>query len=966
MILIYIKYVLTKLFQKFKNISALFPFLLLSVTMAAQSDKTVRGLIKDSTNKVLSNATVSLFVLNVHRDTLKTISNEKGEFIFNNVNGSDFKIQVTSVSYGDFIKIYHYADSVNDISIPVIHLSSLAKVLEEVIVTVDRTVTIKEDTIEFKADSFKLKPDADVEALLKKIPGVQVDASGNITAYGKSINKIRVNGKDFFSGDVKTATKELPANIVDLVQVIDDYGDQAAFSGVKDGDPDKIINLQIKKDKNKGHFGRGQAGYGTDQRYTVNGSANHFNNDQQISLQLNFNNTNTSTFSLPRPPGSSGSLRSGGMPDNGTMNSVSTIINNGDGGFLQNGQVSNDGISRTNSIGLNYRDDWGKKLSIYGSYTFTDKQTVTLSNTEQTNLFTTGSVVNYQNSNKTENSSNHRLFFNAEWKIDSFNLVKISPTISYSKTNSTTVSDFLFNRNSNEKLNDGTSTYINGSVQPNISGTILYNHRFRRPGRLFSANFTAGYNSTDQTDDQVNNSIFYPQNSSAGVVNEQHQFVTQYNTNPTRSIRLSYIEPLTKKKSFELNYTNSYSFTDNDKQTYLIDNGTATWLDSLSNIYGNTFTYNRLGINYRYNDKKYNYSIGVAAQTSDMKGESFITKSNFKQTTFNWFPLARFTYNFSRTRTLSVNYLGSISTPSYSQLQPVYDYSNPQYPIIGNPDLKPEFKNIFSARYNNFDFISGNVLFTNISYTFSKDKAVINSIDKFSNGNGGSAGAIQETQYLNANGYYTASGFYAFSKPFQKRKYTLSLNGNFNYSNNISFINSQKNTGKNFVGTQGLNFDVKLNDWLEMGAGGNFTYNHTKNSLTPQSNTEVRTYTISSNGKIYFPAKIVLSYDLNKTFNSGYGVSANPFIINGYLERQFSKNNQLSIRLQTYDLLNQNTSISRTVNANSITDTRTNKLGQYFMLSFNFRLQKFKGQQPKMQFPPGPPPERLPPFIKSS
>ncbi|MGZ8525669.1 MAG: outer membrane beta-barrel protein [Chitinophagaceae bacterium] len=956
------KFILSKLFRQIKNVSLLILSLLFTVTLAAQNGKTVKGVVADSTNKALPDATVSLFVLNAQRDTLITISNEKGEFIFNNVKGSDFKIQVTSVSYADFNKIYHYTDSVNDITIPVIQMSSLAKVLEEVIVTVDKTVTIKEDTIEFKADSFKLKPDADVEALFKKIPGVQVDASGNITAYGKSVNKIRVNGKDFFSGDVKTATKELPANIVDLVQVIDDYGDQAAFTGVKDGDPDKIINLQIKKGKNKGYFGRGQAGYGTDKRYTVNGSANHFNNDQQISLLVNFNNTNTSTFSLPRSPGSGGSGRMGGMPDNGTMNTVSTVMNSGDGGFLQNGQVSSDGISRTNSVGLNYRDDWGKKLSIYGSYTFTDKQTVTLSNTEQTNLFTTGSVINFQNSNKPENSNNHRFFFNAEWKIDSFNQIKISPTISYSKTNSTTGSDFLFNRNSTEKLNEGTSFYINNTVQPNVGGTILYNHRFRRSGRLFSANFTTGYNSTDQTDDQVNNSISYPPGSSAGVVNNQHQYITQYNTNPTRSIRLTYIEPLTKKKSIELNYTNSYSFTDNDKQTYLIENSTTTRLDSLSNLYENTFTYNRFGINYRFNDKKYNYSIGIGAQASDMKGESFITKSNFIQTKFNWFPLMRFTYNFSRTRSLSVNYQGNVSAPSYSQLQPIYDYSNPQYPVIGNPNLKPEFKSTFFARYNNFDFMSGNVLFTNISYSFSKDKVVSNSIDKFSNGNGGSTGAIQETRYLNADGYYTASGFYAFSKPFQNRKYTLSLNGNLNYTNDISFINSQKNTGKNFVGTQGLNFVVRLSDWLEVGAGGNFTYNQTKNSLIPQSNTEVRTYTVSSNGKIYFPAKIVLSYDLNKTFNSGYGVSANPFIISGYLERQFSKNNQYSIRLQAFDLLNQNTSISRTVNANSITDTRTNKLGQYFMLSFNFRLQKFKGQQPKTQFPSGPPPDGPPPF----
>ena len=964
------KFTVATLFQRIKIVSVLGIFLLLSVTLIAQNGKKIKGVIADSTNKALPDATVNLFVLNAQGDTLRAISNEKGEFIFNSIKGSDFKIHVTSVSFADFNKIYHYADSVNDITIPVIQMSSIAKVMEEVIVTVNRTITIKEDTIEFKADSFKLRPDADVEALLKKIPGIQVDANGNITAYGKSVNKIRVNGKDFFSGDVKTATKELPANIVDMVQVIDDYGDQAAFTGIKDGDPDKIINIQIKKDKNKGYFGRGQAGYGTDQRYTVNGSGNIFNNDQQISILANLNNTNTSTFSLPSRPGSGGTGGMGGMPDNGTMNTLSTVMNNGDGGFLQNGQASNDGISRTNSIGLNYRDDLGKKLSIYGSYTFTDKQTVTLSNTQQTNLYTTGSVINFQNSNKTENSSNHRFFFNAEWKIDSFNQVKISPTISYSKSNSATGSDFIFNRNSTEKLNDGTSNYINNTIQPNVSGTILYNHRFRRPGRLFSANFTSGYNSTDQTDDQVNNSISYPPGSGTGVVNNQHQYITQYNTNPTRSIRLSYIEPLTKKKSIELNYTNSYSFTDNDKKTYLIDNGTSSQLDSLSNIYQNTFTYNRFGINYRFNVKKYNYSIGLAAQTNDMKGESFITKSNFKQTTFNWFPLARFTYNFSRTRSLSVNYQGNVSAPSYSQLQPVSDYSNPQYPVIGNPDLKPEFKSTISARYNKFDFMSGNVLFTNISYSFSKDKVVSNSIDKSGSGNVGST-AIQETQYLNANGYYTASGFYSFSKPFQNRKYTLSLNGNLSYTNDISFINSQKNTGKNFVGTQGLNLDVRLKDWLDVGAGGNFTYNHTKNSLTPQANTEVKTYTISSNGKIYFPGKIVLNYDFNKTFNSGYGVSANPFIINGYLERQFSKNNKYSIRLQAFDLLNQNTSISRTVNANSITDTRTNKLGQYFMVSFNFRLQKFKGQQPKMQFPSGgpaggPPMDGPPPFIKNN
>lgn len=935
-------------------------FCLLSLYSSfAQTGKTIKGAVKDSSNHEIPGATISLMLSNATHDTLNTISDKNGKYSFSNVSVGDFQIKVTILSFRDFVKFYHFTDAGDVINVPTINLISFSKMLQEVVVTYDKMVTIKEDTLEFKADSFHLRADADVEALLKKIPGIQIDANGNITAYGKSVTKIRVNGKDFFSGDVKTATKELPANIVDLVQVIDDYGDQAAFTGVKDGDPNKIINLQIKKDKNKGYFGRGQAGYGTEKRYTVNGSVNRFNNNQQISLLVNFNNTNTSTFSLPGSGSGTGMMR-GGMLDNGTMNSLSTIMNNGDGGLLQSGQVSNDGVSRINSVGFNFRDDLGKKISLYGSYTYTNKETVTLSTTQQTNIFENNSVINYQNEKKTENSSNHRIFLNIEWKIDSFNQVKISPTFSYSRAKSNSLSDFLFNNNNNQKLNEGTSADNIHSTQPNFSGNLLYNHRFHKTGRLFSLNISSGYNTAKEEDDRLNNSIYYP-NGGVGTRNDQHQFITQDNTNPSASVRLSYTEPITKRKSIELNYTHSYSYTDNDKQTNLVDSTSSSRLDSLSNIYENSFVYNRLGVNYRYNNKKFNYSLGIAFQMSEMKGKSYISQSYYGKNTFNWFPAARFTYNFSRTRSLSVNYNASVSAPSYSQLQPVYDYSDPQYPVIGNPNLKPELKNTFSLRYNNFDFTSGNVLFSNISFSFSKDKVVSNSVNDFGNG-AGSNGAIQETQYLNADGYYTGSGFYSFSKPFQNRKYTISANGNLSYTNNISFINSTRNIGKSFTGVQGLNFDVRLKTWLEIGAGGSFTYTLSKNSLSLQSNSEVRTYTVSSNGKIYFPAKIVLNYDLNKTFYSGYAQSANPFIINGYLERQFSKSSQFTARLQVFDLLNQNTSISHTVSANSITDTRTNKLGRYFMLSFNVRLQKFKGQQPKAQFPSGPPPDGPPRF----
>ncbi len=928
-----------------KKLFGLLILLFVAGLTQAQMAVTIKGTVTDSSGNAIQGANLSLISLAASKDTSKTVSKVDGIFSFSNVKTTKFKINASFVGYAAFAKLYSVTESSGIVDIGIIELSRKSKQLDEVIIVANRMVEIKEDTIEFKADSFKLKPDADVEALLKKVPGIQVDANGNVTAFGKSVTKVKVDGKDFFNGDIKTATKELPANIVDAVQVIDDYGDQAAFTGVKDGDPEKIINLKIKKDRNKGYFGRGQAGYGTDDRYTVNGSVNYFNNGRQISLLGNFNNTNTSLFS---PPGNPGNMLRNGMPDAGIMNSVTTIMNNGDGGFLQGGQVSNNGISRTNSIGVNFRDDIGKKVSVYGSYSFADKQTVTESSTQQTNIFSTGNIGSSQQSNKIENSSSHRVFFNLEWKIDSFNQLKISPSFSYAASNDATRSDFVYRNAAAVVINNGNSIENYDYELPNFSITALYSHRFKKAGRIFSANLTQGYTTTGQDNDRINNSMVYQGPDSVSLT--QNQLILQDNTSPSASARLSYIEPLAKKKSLEFNITYNRSYTDNDKETNLVLASASIKIDSLSNLYENTFTYQRYGVNYRFNEKKYNYSVGLAAQANQMQGESFIDKSSFRNHSFNWFPVARFTYNFSRTRTLNFNYNASVTAPSYSQLQPVYDYSNPQYPVIGNAALSPEFRSSFSSRYNNFNFMSGNLLFANLSFTAIKNKVVTNALSKTG------TGVIQETQYGNVNGYYNATAFYYFSKPYKNRKYVVSFTGGSTFTNDISFVNSQKNTGRNLTLTQGLNVDIRIKEWLEIGGGGNFVYNQTRNSISFQSNTDVRTYTVSSNGKVYLPASFVLSFDLNKSFNDGFGVSANPFIINAYIERQVNKKKQFSIRLQGYDLLKQNVNLSRSSSANSIVDTRMNRLQRYFILSLNIKLQKFKGQQPKMQFPSGPPP----------
>ncbi|RYF83102.1 MAG: hypothetical protein EOO03_15630, partial [Chitinophagaceae bacterium] len=407
-----------------------------------------------------------------------------------------------------------------------------------------------------------------------------------------------------------------------------------------------------------------------------------------------------------------------------------------------------------------------------------------------------------------------------------------------------------------------------------------------------------------------------------------------------------------KKQSLEFNYAYSRQLTGNDRENYIVDpaTGTLTYVDSLSNIFDNTYITNRFGLNFRTNEKKFNYSIGLAVQPASIQTNSVTGKYLFKQDIVNYFPLVRYAYNFSRSRSLSINYNGSTNQPSFTQLQPVTDFSNPQFITIGNPNLRPEFNNVLSVRYNNFDFVSGNVFFGNISASFTNDKIVSNVSNK--------GFGVQETRYLNSNGYYTVSGFYNFSKPFQNRKYVVSYGGNATFYNNVSFVNDLRNKGRNWIVGQRLSFDYKLKKWLETNIAANFSLNNSEYSLQQQLNTTTRAWVISHNSRIFLPKGLVFTYDVDKTINDGFAnnVSVNPLIINANLEKQFFAKKNLSLKLQAMDMLNENTNISRSVTATGFTDSRTNRLGRYYMLSMIYRLNKFKGQAPANRMMMGAPP----------
>ncbi len=894
----------------------------LVTSAVAQKSISVKGSAKTDDGRPLTQASVCLYYIG-SKDTVKTITNDKGNYTFNNMLAKKAMISISHVGYKKFVDEYDFTNITDEVTNNDVVMTRGDNMLETVTVESSK-ISIKEDTVSYRIDSTMYRKNDNVEQVLKNLPGVEVDKDGKVTAQGKEVTKVKVNGKEFFGGDVKTATRQLDADMVDKIQIVDDYGDQSAFTGVRDGDPTKTLNIQLKKDRNKGVFGNTTTGAGTENRYLASLSLNRFNNAQQFSFTGNLNNTNASPFDFSRIPG-------------GANGAVGGLMRSFGGGAAFG---NNDGIATNKSFGINYRDDWSPKISVNGSYSFSRRNTLIESNQfqENPNKNPDSTIFNTQVTNNNGLGDNHRFSFNVEYKIDSFNYVKFNPGFTIRKQSDDNLTQFNYFDSKGSPFNNGTNVANNLSNTPSFTGSLLFNHRFHKKGRTLSVNLTGGKSSTTGDDDVLNNTIVL--RNGLFVNDTLDQNVIQDNNNHNYGVSTSFNEQLSKKRSLEFNYAFNKRYVGNDRETFSELGGQRTVIENQTNIFENIYTTNMFGVNFRTTLKKYNYSLGLAIQPATIENNSFSgTKQKLKQNIVNYFPVVRFSYNFSKSKSFNLNYNGNTNQPSVQQLQAAPDFSNRQNIIVGNPDLRPEFTNTMSLRYNNFNFISGDVFFSNISASFTRDKIVSNVIRK----NQG----FQETRYLNKNGYFNVNAFYSISKPLQNRKYVFVYGGNVNFNNNISFINSEKNTGQNWILTQRFGMDYKIKKWLETSGGLLYSLNDVKNSLSTDANNNIKAWSITHSARLFFKYDFIVSYDIEKTLNQGFtnNVAANPLIINGTLEKQIFKQKNGSIKLQAFDLLNENTNVGRSVNASTaaITDTRTNRLQRYFMLSFVFRFNKFSG-----------------------
>ncbi|RCR70886.1 outer membrane beta-barrel protein [Larkinella punicea] len=936
-----------------RSLLPVFFFMISLTTVVAQSQ--LRGAVVDSTTrKPLMEATVSL--LSVRDSSVVTfmITNGDGEFTFKNVAVGTYRLLITYVGYRNKSKRIAITAGKPVTDAGTLEMTTQAVNLNEVVVKQEGPpIVIKQDTVEFNAGAFKTQPNAMVENLLKKLPGVEVDRDGTIKAQGQEVKRVLVDGKPFFGDDPKMATRNLPADIIDKVQMYDQQSDQSQFSGIDDGDRNKTINLVTKKDKRKGYFGQQSIGAGPnetndDVRYAARLNLNRFNGNQQISLIGQANNINQQGFTGQNIFGGGAGL--GANFGGGGM--ITTGGRSGGGG---NGGNTN-AITRTLAGGLNYRDQWGKKVDVAGSYFLNDLNTVTDQQSRRQYALPDTSYQVNQNSTSRNQVTSHRFNMRFNYQIDSLTTLRITPgfTLQNSEYQSINQSQTLTNDaiSSVEQLDStnliNTSNTNYNSTGNGISGNnnALLMRKFKRKGRTLSLNWNIAVN--NQQTDGINQSLNQFFGQTGGRSNQNiDQRNEQTSKSVTNSINLTYTEPLSLSKTLEFHYNYSNNRNTSNRSVNDYDESTKDYTEfnsSLSNNFVNNYLTNRVGSTLQNKRLKYTYALGFDMQQANLHSDNQTRDVSLNKSFTNVLPNAMFTYNFSKNRTLRFNYRSRTNAPSVSQLQPVADNTNPLNIRLGNPDLKQEFSNTVSLNYNNFQQTTFRSVFAMLNATQTNNKIV--NATTFTN-----QGA-QTTQPVNTNGYYNVMAFLAIGRRIQPLKANVNLTSNINFNRGVSLVNSQTNRSQNWTFSQGARINSNFDEKLEFGLSGNISYQTALYSLQTNQNTEY--FNKSLSGDLYYqlPFRLVVTTDV--TYNNYSGKSAgsvqNFALWNVALTRQFFKNRQGELKLQVYDLLNQNRSISRNVTETYTEETNSRVLNRYFMLSFTYNLRRFgSGPQPRTE-----------------
>lgn len=963
---------------------------LFAVSLCASAADLRGTLVSGTDRSPLSGASVRLMRNNADSTFVAAVSaGNDGSFRLGGVARGKYIVSFTFLGYETVTRNVEMAGK--NVNLGEIAMTESSILLQETtVVGVKTEIVVKEDTIEYNADSYRTQPNAVVEDLLKRLPGVEVDSEGKITANGKEITKILVDGEEFFSDDPKVATKNLPVNMVDKLQVIDRKSDLARLTGVDDGEDETVINLTVKKGMKNGWFGNVTGGYGTDDRYSGNFMVNYFRDKNQFSILGSANNTNEMGFT---DRGASRFTRFGGR----------------------------NGISTTQSIGVNFAVGSEDKLRVGGDvfYSHSDRDSRNSSNRQY--LFPDSTSYYDEAGSSRDRGHNISGNFRLKWEIDSFSTLEFRPRFSVnfsdsesadsSATRAGDAARSLVNRSLSNKYNDGTSY--------EFSGRLVFNHKFRsHPGRSYSASLNYQFSDTKEDGSTYTDNTYYlvpDEDETINQIYDNHQW-----SNSVQG-RLTWTEPLGDVKNarfLTFSYNGQYRFNNADKYVYDLvsatsataatnsalmsmlrdpsfkryvveEYGSLAWTnptmlrqivedelqpelnEEQSNRFRNNYFNQSLQVGFKQVRENYNLDVGAMVNSSMSSSEDLINADRNIATRWVWnvAPYARIRFKMSKSRSLAFDYRARSSQPSLTQLQPVADVSNPLRIVVGNPDLNPTFTQRFNLRYSDFDQDRQRSIMAMANFQFATN-SIISTTDYDSQTGG------QVTTYENVNGVWNGNLMGMISFPFRNKSWYFSSMGALRYSNTVGYNNGLYNrSGSLSVNlSPGIRFNT---DAVQLELRPNYNVQVTHNTVQSQNDRTIHSYGAMFNGAYYTPFGLVFNTDLSYSGTQGYseGYDTDQWLWNASISYQFLKNKAATVTAKVYDLLHQKQNISRTINASYIEDSEYNAVTRYVMFSFTYRFTTFGnkggGDEPPIDYggrgpggrhrggPMGPPPGRM-------
>lgn len=883
------------------------------------------------------------------------VTDTSGRFSFSGIQAGDYTLRAYFMGYNTlniFVKVGQDNVDLGNIKLSGIGLKLKAVEIKEHQVRAEQNG----DTTSYHADAFKTNKDASAEDLVGKMPGITVN-NGTVTAHGEQVQQVLVDGKPFLGDDPAAALKNLPAEVVDKIQIFDKKSDQAQFTGFDDGNTQKTMNIITKKNKRNGLFGKAYAGYGTDNRYSAGLAMNSFEGNRRITLLGMSNNVNQQNFSTQDLLGVMGSSgQRGGFGGGRTGASIGGPMMFGGGGGLSNFLVgSQGGINTTNSAGLNYSDSLSHKVFISGSYFFNSTANNTNSTLARTYFISRKSPMYDETDINNSLNLNNRLNIRLEYKLDTNNDLIFTPTLSTQNNLSKSSSDGFNFIPPDTTLSHTNNSYYGKNTGYNYSQNVLLRHKFEKRGRTISVNLGTTINNRTGNDTLHYTNQYYlfgelAKDSTASQ--HSHTPSQSYSTNAN----VNYTEPVGKTGQLQLDYAPSVTRSVSEKETYFYNPIAKdyTILDTaLSSNYNNTTITNKEGLSYRDGGKKIQYMVGVHYQTTNLDGAQITPYAFAVNKTFNSvLPNAMFTEKFGKTgnNSLRVFYNTSTSIPSISQLQNVINNTNPLMLSTGNPNLSQQYNSNLTLRFahtksaqNFFFFISGqqtNNYIANKTVLALRDSVLPNGILL--------ARGSQITSPVNLNNYWSLRSFGGYGLPVDFIKSNLNLLGGVSYTSSPGLINNRLNYANTTNFSPGMVLSSNVSENLDFTISYNANYNLVKNTIQSQGNQNYYYQVASAKLNWVVYKGFVLNTDITHTLYTGLGSYDQSFFLwNASIAKKLFKDQNGEIKLYVYDILNQNNSVSRSVSPTYIDDTRTQVLRQYFMLSFTYTLRNFHGEMPK-------------------